>query len=768
MRFRFYSVFLLSLGLFSLPCHAAEPLPPASAVSVTTAALLPASGVKAATSALLPASAVNAATPEIDKTVYIEAQQIESKKEEGMEAHGNVEVQQGNQKIYADHVIYEQKTRDIFADGSVRVVEPNATVSGPDLKMNMDTNIGEMNTPVFQMKQLKQSDGRGSAKIMRSTGAQHYEYENAIYTTCPAGNDDWLLNMSRLEIDREAQIGTAHNAWVEFKGVPLLYTPWMDFPLDGRRLSGFLAPTYGVTNRGGAELTVPYYLNIAPNYDATIAPRMIDKRGTLLGNEFRYMGASYAGEAHYDFLQYDRTTNTTRIHSTLKHSQNLGGGLGATVNLNRVSDDAYFIDLSNSVYGGTQTQLLNEGVLSYGGGWWSASVRGQAYQTLQDPLVTVAIPYQRLPQINLSAQQTLGGSQVNMTNEYVDFRHPTSVNGQRLVLFPTISYRLLSDPGFYITPKLGIHSTQYVMGDNNSSNIPNTSRTLPIFSMDSGMTFERDMTMGDGEYTQTIEPRAFYVKIPYQDQSFLPNYDSSQAAFSFAQMFSENRFFGNDRVGDANMMTVALTTRLIDNEGGVERLRVTVGERFSYEAPLVNLGTPDANSRSDILLGAGGRATNALTLDGLLQYDPNTERTLSYNATARYKPETGKILNLGYRYTYVDGSTLNDVRQGDFSTQWPLLWNWNVVSRWTFSFNERRVLEQLVGLEYNQSCWTLRMVAQKFPIPGQQVSTGIFIQLELRDLVALGGDPLSALRLSIPGYTKLGAPSTDNATQDLH
>lgn len=737
MRFRFYPVFLLTLCLFSPHSYAVEPLLPASAVSA--------------------ASSASAAVPASDKAVYIEAQQMQGKQNEQMEAHGNVELQQGNQKVFADHVYYEPTTSDLNAQGSVRMVQPSGMVSGPDLKMNLDSNVGEMNKPVFQ---FADNNARGSAELMRRLGRLNYEFEYATYTTCPAGNDDWLLKMSRLEIDKESQLGTAHNAWVEFKGVPMLYTPWMDFPLDGRRRSGLLAPTYGNTASGGAELTVPLYLNLAPNYDATIAPRVMDKRGTLLNDEFRYMGARYAGELHYDVLQNDRIANYSRSHTTFKHTQNLGGGFGALVNLNRVSDDNYFRDLSTTVKDATQTQLLNEGVLSYGGGWWSASVKAQTYQTLQDATSSVAVPYQRLPQVNLFAQKGFRDGFVAVGSEYVDFRHSNLVNGRRMVFYPSVTYALLNDPGFYLKPKLGIHNTQYAMGDNNTAGVADTTRTLPIFSLDGGMIFERDLALGSGEYVQTLEPRAYYVKIPYQDQSFLPVYDTSQAAFSFAQMFTENRFFGNDRIGDANMTTVALTSRLIDNAGGVERLRIAIGERFSYQAPQVNLVTPDANSRSDILVAAGGRVTNALTLDSLLQYNPNVMNTQSYNATIRYKPESGKVLNLGYRYTYVDGSARNDVRQGDFSTQWPLFRRWNLVTRWTYLLNESRFTEQLFGLEYNQACWMLRLVAQKFPIANQHTSTGIFIQLELNDLVALGNDPLSALRTSIPGYSKLNTSSS--------
>jgi LPS-assembly protein len=477
------------------------------------------------------------------------------------------------------------------------------------------------------------------------------------------------------------------------------------------------------------------------------------------------MGASYAGEMHYNILPHDHIANLRRTQSSIKHSQNLGGGFGFAGTFNRVSDDAYFRDMSNTVIGGTQTQLLNEGVLSYGGGWWSASVKGQTYQTLQDPLAPVATPYQLLPQISVTAQKSVDDSQFSAVNEYVDFRHPTLVNGRRLVLYPSITYAVLNDPGFYLKPKLGIHNTQYAMGVNNSTNTPDSTRTLPVFSLDGGLTFERELALWDDNYVQTLEPRAFYVKIPYQDQSSLPVYDTSQAGFNFAQMFTENRFYGNDRVGDANMMTVALTSRLIDNTGGIERLRVALGQRFSYETPLVNLGPPEANSKSNMLLSVGGRVTNALTFNSLVEYDPNSQHTLSYNASTGYKPEIGKVVNLGYRYTRVGDIPANDVRQADFSTQWPLFWHWYAVSRFSYSFHDRQVLEKLVGLEYNQTCWMLRLVAQEFPVANQQKSTGIFVQLELNDFIALGADPLSALRLSVPGYAKLNPPSSAKSAQ---
>ena len=735
MRFCFYLPFLLVFLSFSLHGNAAD--------------------------LLLPASSVSPATSATDQTTYFEAQTLEGKKDTQIEALGEVEMQQGTQKIFADHVLYEQKTGDLSANGSVRLEQLNESVSGPELKMNTTTHIGEMTTPSFEFKQSKGNSAHGSATLLSTTGPNYYIFDHATYTTCPAGQDDWLLHMSRLDLDRETQVGTAHNAWVQFEGVPILYTPWMNFPLDGHRSSGFLGPIYGSTASGGVELTVPYYLNIAPNFDYTVAPRVMDKRGTLVENEFRFMEPRTSGLIQYNEITNDRISQTSRYFASLQESLNLGYGLGATINLNRVSDNTYFQDLATTVQDTAQTQLLNEGVVSYGAGWWSASVRAQTFQTLQDALGDIAIPYQRLPQINLSAQKSFSDTSVSMVNEYVDFRHPTLVEGQRLVLYPSATYSLLNDPGYYLKPKLGLHYTDYEMGSNNTTNIPNTVRTIPIFSVDSGMTLERDFNVGKYEYVQTLEPRIFYVRIPYQNQDALPLYDTSQATISFPQLFTENRFYGNDRIGDANMATAGFTSRLIDGTGGVERLHATMAERFSFTTPQVNLVAPDQNGRSDVLVSVGGKVTNALTLDSMLDFDPNAHATQSFSSTLSYKPEAGKLINLGYHFAIDPTNSGNDVRQDDFSGQWPLFWHWYAVTRLSYSVQDHLLTQRLLGLEYNQSCWMLRLVAQKFWTSSTQYSDQIFIQIELNDLVALGSDPLSALRTSIPGYSKLNTnPAT--------
>ncbi|HEX5336865.1 MAG TPA: LPS-assembly protein LptD [Gallionella sp.] len=741
--------------------------------------------------------------PTQDTPSFVEADHLQGKKDNQIEATGNAILRKRGQFIRADRLLYFQDTRDVDAQGSVVLEQGGNTMSGPHLQLNLDTSIGTMEQPVFY---FAENDGRGSADVMHIQDKQHYTLDNAIYTTCPADDEDWQLKMRGLDIDRDRQIGVAHHAWVEFMGVPILYSPWMDFPLNDRRKSGFLTPLLGGTTKGGSELTIPYYWNIAPNRDATFSPRAMTKRGLLLNNEFRYLEDGYGGEVNVDVLPGDALAQKDRGRFALKHNQMLASRLTGYINFSRVSDNAYFRDLGDAVNITSTANLLQEGGLIYGDGWWSAAARVQRYQTLQDPAAPIGVPYARLPQLTLNAQQQYAGANVAFAGEYVDFSHPTALNGQRLVFIPSVSYPLVSNPAFYVTPKVSLHNTQYVMGTHNAAALPDSSRTLPMFSVDSGVAFERDWNLFGGDYLQTLEPRAFYVYVPYKNQDKLPVFDSAQADFSFVQMFAENRFFGNDRVGDANHVTLAVTSRLLDQADGTERLKLTLGERFSLKTPQVNLVAPTTTTnKSDILLAASGRATRTWTFDSELQYSPSQARIQHYNATARYRSEAGKVLNLGYRYigetlgalipgavtatgiTTVNGivyPTTNGVpyttiggknytvasaglSQMDISGQWPLSNRWHAVGRLNYSFLDRKTLESIVGLEYNQSCWMLRLVAQRFTVAQQQANTGLFLQLELNDFVAVGSDPLVLLRKSVAGYSKLNEKPANKSSSVL-
>jgi LPS-assembly protein len=731
MRFRFKHSFIILLFCFAHYSCAGENLPD-----------LPADKNPPAT----------AATGQ-DGPAVIEADSLTGKGEDQIEATGNATLRQDGKSIRADTLLFDQHSHEVDAQGAVMLKQDGNTMSGPHLLFNIDKSAGTMEKPQFY---LKENNARGSADALHIQDRQHYSLDNATYTTCPAGNQDWQLKTGLLEIDRDRQVGVAHSASVEFKGVPILYSPWMDFPLNSQNKSGFLAPIIGGTVSSGYQVTLPYYWSIAPNFDATLAPSEMTKRGLMLNNEFRYLEPSFGGMLNVDVLPKDALANRSRELFSLIHNQTLSSNLNGYVNYTRVGDDAYFRDLGNAVNVTAQSNLLQEEGFNYDADWWTAMARVQHYQTLQDPAAPIAIPYTRLPQLTINARPNNAIANIDFGGEYVEFSHPTAVNARRLVINPSVSYPLVSGPAFYVTPRVALHSAYYMMGANNTPVSPNTSAfqnassTLPLFSVDSGVAFEREGNLLNNGYVQTLEPRAFYVYVPYKDQSQLPNFDSAQADISFTQLFTENRFFGNDRVGDANQLTLALTSRLLEQDNGMEHLKMMIGERVSFSTPRVNLVAPaTTTNKSDILLALAGRVTRHWTLDSEFQYDPNQSHAQRYDMIASYRPESGKVLNLGYRFTR------NDLRQIDLSTQWPITGRWHAVGRWNYSLQDSRILETIGGLEYNQDCWMLRLVAQHFATATQQYNTGFFVQLELNDFIKVGSDPLTLLKQSISGYSKL-------------
>jgi LPS-assembly protein len=683
----------------------------------------------------------------------IEADNLQGQRGKTIEATGDVILKQDGQTIRADTLNYEQDSKQLNAQGHVILEEDGNKMSGSQMQYNLENHRGELTQPDFF---FSENDARGSAQAMHIEDAQHYNLDGASYTTCPVGNDDWLLKMRTLTLDKSTQLGTASGAYVQFKGVPFVYVPWLDFPLDDSRKSGFLAPILGKTVRGGTEVTQPYYWNIAPNWDATLSPRYIQKRGVQFNNELRYLGPAYSGAIEADALPRDALAGMNRSHFALRHDQFLSAALSAHLNFNRVADDAYFRDLGSTVNVTAQANLLQEASLNYLSPDWTAVARTQRFQTLQDPLAPIAIPYARLPQLNLATQRDFSGLAVNFNSEFIAYKHPTLVEGNRLVINPSASYPFVSEPSYYLTPKVALHSTQYQMKANNPAGLPDAGRHVPIISVDSGVAFERETQLLNEGYIQTLEPRAYYVYIPYRQQSALPNFDSAQADFNFTQIFTENRFFGSDRIGDANQLTLAATSRFINEQSGAERLKVTMGERFSFTTPQVTLLTPSnvSTAKSDVLLAVSSQASRQWHLDSELQYDPNSVQIQRYSAAARYRPEPGKSLNVGYRFLR------NTVRQIDVSTQWPLTSKWFAVGRWNYSYQDSRLLDSIAGLEYNQDCWTLRLVAQHFTTALRQSNTGFFVQLELNDFLQVGSDPLALLRKSVPGYSKLNDRSS--------
>ena len=394
--------------------------------------------------------------------------------------------------------------------------------------------------------------------------------------------------------------------------------------------------------------------------------------------------------------------------------------------------------------------------MTYGTGWWSALARVQSFQTLQDPLAPITPPYRRTPQLQVNAQRPVVGGDFSFLGEYVNFVHPSLVSGSRISLFPGFALPFTSASA-YITPKVGVRFSEYDLRNNaNNFNAGNNtfSVTVPTFSLDAGVTYERDVSFGGGKFIQTLEPRLYYLKVPYRNQSAAPNFDTAIADLNLMQVFSDNSYVGGDRTSDANQLTVAVSTRMIQADNGQERLRGTLGQRFYFDQQRVTLNstTPARTERSDTVAALTTRLMDRLQMDASWQYNPTDGRTERTGVTVRYLPGLGKALNVGYQYNR------NVLQNIDVSTQWPIGGNMSVVGRYNYSIQDGRILEGLGGVEYNGGCWVGRFVVQRYAVSTLSSTTALFVQLELNGLSKIGSNPLESLKRNIPGYSRINQP----------
>jgi LPS-assembly protein len=677
--------------------------------------------------------------------LFLMADRIESTAPNVVEASGQVEARQAGQNFFADWLRYDMTLNAVEARGHVRLEQPALQMAGDTLKLDLDTYSGEFTQPVYQF--TAKPGGRGDAERIDFIDKNRFKLQEATYTTCPVDNEDWFLKVGDLDLDKTRNVGVARNASLHFLGVPILYTPWMDFPLSGDRKTGVLAPTIGATERSGFDLLVPYYLNLAPNYDATLYPRLLSKRGMQLGGEFRYLLNQSQGVNRLEYMPDDREADRSRWSMTLNNTLRLGATTQAGMLFNRVSDDDYFRDLSNLISSTSLSHLNSEVWLATQQGAWQAELRAQTFQTLQDSTAAFILePYARLPHARLGTLQAFGnGLEFKLESEATRFAHPTLTEGTRVLAYPTLRLPLTNSFGF-LTPQIGWHSTYYTLDDSAADD--RLTRNLPIVSLDSGVTFDRPLRLGGADYEQTLEPRAYYVYAPFRDQDAIPVFDTAMLDFSYAQMFTENQFIGGDRVNDANQLTLAVTSRFIEAASGLERLQLTLGQRYYFSDQLVTLPgvLPRSNDATDLLAAVSGQVTRSWRIDAALQLDTQNGTIIRQNLGTSYRPAPGRTLNFGYRF--IDQTT----KQIDLSGQWPLGSRWYGMFRYNYSLQDDKLVEGLGGLEYNGGCWAVRGMIQELATKEDQSTTALFLQLELTGMGRLGANPLDVLKQSVPGY----------------
>ncbi|BAW80739.1 organic solvent tolerance protein [Candidatus Nitrosoglobus terrae] len=682
----------------------------------------------------------------IDVTAY----QAEAEKEGISTFIGDVKLRRRGQWLDADKAFYDKQNKTIRALGDAHYQDAMLDITSDSTKVNLDTDVGEAENARYF---LRDYHARGKADGVKRQGSTKTELKEATFTTCNVGDNAWRLEAGKVDLNHETGVGFARNARLRLGNIPVLYLPFIRFPIDDRRKSGFLAPSGGRSTNSGASIGIPYYWNIAPNRDATITPRYFSERGFMLGGQFRYLNRSNQGQVRGTFLPMDEKAHKTRGAFSWQHTGSPWPRWFTNVDINQVSDNRYFEDFSNSLSMASTVALSSEADISYQGNGWNAIGRAQEFQSIDPTIPDAFLPYRRLPQFLVDGffPDRFLGLDVRVHGEAVNFQKINAVGGTRVDLWPTVSLPLRTG-GTYFTPSIGVRDTQYFLTNTSDAVTPTStflSRTLPIFNIDTGATFERQLSLGGGGFRQTLEPRAYYLYVPYQDQKNFPVFDTAPLDNYFASLFQPNSFTGADRMNDANQVTLALTSRLLESATGTERFRASVGAIDFFHKRRITLPDvlDDSVTGSVIVSEMAAQLTKEWSLLGEYRFNPSHDQTDLSSAGVRYRGENGALMNINYRYRR------SVLQQIDVSGRYPIANHWNVVGRWYEDIRNHRLLEMLGGLEYDSCCWAIRVVGRSYitNIEGQR-NTSILVQLELKGLGNIGQKVDTILRRSVPGY----------------
>jgi LPS-assembly protein len=695
-----------------------------------------------------------------DGALFVRAEKITYEDEERVVLEGRAEIRRGGLVLRGDRVIYTRATDELEVQGSARAFGEGLVITGPLLRYRIGAETGTMPDARFS---YPARNATGSARDIELLGDGRACMREATYTTCDPDNPAWWVRANELEIEQGEELAIARGARLYFQGVPILASPYAQIPLNDSRRTGLLVPSLSLSSRVGWDLKVPFYWNIAPNRDATITSRMMTKRGVLFENEFRYLEPNWRGTAQFDVIPHDRAFGSSRNAMSLRHEYANRDGISGGWNYNRVSDDSYLSDFGTSIVTTSRTVLPQEAFVGYNRTYWNTAVRVTKNQSLVTPTDPTnptdpnQKPYERVPQFTLNgARFDVAGFDLSVQSELTRFGHPTLQTGDRLIVNPVVSYPLLA-PGYFVVPKAQWNGAIYDNLDPVSPpDAKRQTRSVPMLSLDSGLIFERDTTWFDGQAAlQTLEPRLYYAYVPFREQNELPDFDTAEADFNFAQLFRENIYVGGDRIGQANQLTAALTSRLLDPQTGGERLRAAIGQRFYFSPQNVTLpgGTPRTGKASDLLVGFSGAPWQFWQAEVAAQYSTQQSEIVRAVAAVRYRPRPASALSLAYRYK------ANDFEQIDLGVQWPLAKRWYAVARINYSILDNTVVEVLAGIEYKADCWLLRLVPQRYVTPGTNVTTtSVFLQLELFGLGSIQTGASDLLRRNIPGYQTINPP----------
>lgn len=657
-----------------------------------------------------------------------------------------VVMRQGDRRLSARSASYHAASRRFAVEGDVEYRAPDLRLKGSSGFWGADGG-GQFTGTEFE---LPARPARGAAAELGMTPAGELKMRDVSFTTCPAGNDDWFLRASSIDIDQQRQQGKGRNVRVELKGVPILYAPVISFPVGDARKSGFLFPSFGTSSRSGFEFGAPYYFNLAPNYDLTLTPQLFARRGLGLEGQFRYLTERSRGRLGTRFLPGDDVAGRDRGLSSLWHRTDFTDRLRLSASIEHASDNRYFEDFGLGPDGTSVTFLDRYLSLAWLGRGWRFDGRVQDFQTIDLSVDPLARPYSRLPQLAFTGAWPLFGAGLttSLDAEATWFDRDTGTTGLRMDLMPRFAWPLRG-PGFHLEPSAAYRVTSYRLSDLAPGADDAPDRQAPILSLDAGLAFEREAS-SRRRLLQTLEPRLRYTWIPFRDQSDLPVFDTALPDLNIVQLFRTNRYVGADRLGDANELAVGLTSRLIHADSGRQYLSATIGQRYFFDRPRVVLpGEPvETRDASNMVGEIEMTAYRHWSARLAMEWDYDASNTLLGQASVQYRPRHDTVVNVGYRYR--EGL----LEQWDASAAWRLSPNWQVFARQVYSLRDRTSIDRFAGFEYGSCCWRVRLIGRRYVSNRTGESdTSVMLQLELKGLSSVGTSDDTFLRRGIRGYS---------------
>jgi len=703
----------------------------------------------------------------------IEANTITAKNREMLDLSGNVKFSNDVAKVSTEAAQYKISSQQLTTDREIRFETDYFVTVGDKANLTIGNRGGTIENARFW---LPRSHMRGSADTLTLIDQSRTRLDNTFFTSCLEGNTDWELRASELIIDTSKNEGVAKHARLTLMSVPIFYFPYLSFALEGRK-TGLLTPDYGVFKTTGSYFTLPYYINIAPNRDATVTPYFYEDRGIMVRTENRFLFPTASGKLIFDYLDHDKadaqvneiTEEPERGHRRFYSDFNLQSypaqGWRTSIKYRSVSDNSYFNDFGDGYLQSNESYLERSTHASYQGDQWEFTAAVQSYQTIDSDILPLELPYQQLPSlhINLRELEMNTGLRYKMDMEYVNFYRKEGVVGRRIDIAPRLSWPYSKSAG-YIKPAVTMRHTRYALNrvgrpPNSPTPIDDTpSRSVSQWTLDSGLFLERDFNLDGQRHIQTLEPRLFYLFIPHKNQKNLIygsdlekeiTFDAGQPQLSYSQLFRNNRFNGIDKIGDANQITLALTSKLLTDQG-LERLRVSLGQIHYFQDRKVSFpgsGLTSAEqieenekSKSDIVVELTSQWNKKLNTQAIFVWGASEKFTQSAHYQLRYQQNTDNIIRLNYRYEK------GIEEQADATLLWRLRSRWKGLFHIRYSFRNdpeanaktKSLLESYTGLEYQSCCWSLRILQREYQTEDNITNTSTWFQLELKGLTRVG------------------------------